>query len=503
MKKLIFVLLFLIVSADCCALFPQDRGYEEWLKKEKEKFEKYLSDEDKKFTDFLRKEWVQQGLSPADFPLDKPKPKIPPVYTPPQDKKPEIPVPDSNKEPEINKTPEPEIINPPLPDPPAVPIPETVSPPALNLSIYSESVDTDFFGSKFTLLFNPQLAISATGEMNKDIIADFWKSFSSSEHKGIIEQFLIEQKKLGLNGFGYARLIYQTASRRYKNPNERVLFTWFVLNKSGYIARVAYVKKNLFLILHSENQIYGVNFFEDNTTKKRYYLVPLEKGTPAVESVYIYKDDFPDAVKPVTFGFASFPVFTAKADAKKIRWHYRGKEYQITVQYNKQLTDFLEWYPQVDFAVYFSSGMSAAAGENLLKEMQPLLKGMKQTEAANFLLHFVQQATEYKTDDEQFKREKPMFAEESLRYNYSDCEDRSVLYAWLVKNLLGLEVIGLDYPEHIATAVKFNPPFEGDSVTYKGATYFICDPTYIGADIGICMKLYENVTPKIIETNSR
>ena len=41
-------------------------------------------------------------------------------------------------------------------------------------------------------------------------------------------------------------------------------------------------------------------------------------------------------------------------------------------------------------------------------------------------------------------------------YPYCDCEDRSVLYSYLVRNLLKLDVVLLDYPNHIATAVCFN-----------------------------------------------
>ena len=79
-------------------------------------------------------------------------------------------------------------------------------------------------------------------------------------------------------------------------------------------------------------------------------------------------------------------------------------------------------------------------------------------DAVNVLLRFVQTGFSYLTDSEQFGREKFMFPEETLSYPYSDCEDRSFLFAYLVSSLLGLDVIGLDYPGHVATAVKFSSP---------------------------------------------
>ena len=94
-----------------------------------------------------------------------------------------------------------------------------------------------------------------------------------------------------------------------------------------------------------------------------------------------------------------------------------------------------------------------------------------------------------------------MFANETLYYPYSDCEDRSLLYATLVKDLLGLDVVLLDYPEHIATAVKFNDDIEGDCVLINNEKYLICDPTYIGADIGICMPQYREIGAQVITVN--
>lgn len=60
------------------------------------------------------------------------------------------------------------------------------------------------------------------------------------------------------------------------------------------------------------------------------------------------------------------------------------------------------------------------------------------------------------TRKDQFGREKYFFAEETLFYPLSDCEDRAIFFAILIRNLLGLDVIGLDYPGHIATAVHFS-----------------------------------------------
>lgn len=122
-------------------------------------------------------------------------------------------------------------------------------------------------------------------------------------------------------------------------------------------------------------------------------------------------------------------------------------------------------------------------------------------EAANILLNFVQTAFEYKTDGEQFGYERPLFADETLYYPYCDCEDRSILYSILVRELLNLDVVFLEYPGHLATAVSFKEQIAGDHVVLDNKKYIICDPTYIGANIGDAMPQFKKVTAKIIKLN--
>jgi len=92
-----------------------------------------------------------------------------------------------------------------------------------------------------------------------------------------------------------------------------------------------------------------------------------------------------------------------------------------------------------------------------------------------------------------------LFPEETIYYPYADCENRAILFAWMVKNLTGLEVVGLDWPGHITAAVAFNDNIPGDYMNINGTRYTICDPTYINADIGMMMDNYRGVGVRVIE----
>jgi hypothetical protein len=64
---------------------------------------------------------------------------------------------------------------------------------------------------------------------------------------------------------------------------------------------------------------------------------------------------------------------------------------------------------------------------------------------------------------------------------------------------LGLKVVLIYYPGHLAAAVHFTQPgVTGDYVMVKGQRYVICDPTYIGAPVGATMPNMDNRQAKII-----
>ncbi|NJO01779.1 MAG: hypothetical protein HC880_08900 [Bacteroidia bacterium] len=155
-------------------------------------------------------------------------------------------------------------------------------------------------------------------------------------------------------------------------------------------------------------------------------------------------------------------------------------------------------YPLTDLDVFFNAPPTEGAASALRDALTPHLKDKTEKQAADFLLRFVQNAFAYQTDQDQFGREKTFFMEEVLYYPYADCEDRSVFYAYLVRELLGLEVVGLDYPGHVATAVHFTEPLNGDYLEWNGKKYLICDPTYLNAEVGQAMDIFRGQAAKVV-----
>jgi hypothetical protein len=165
---------------------------------------------------------------------------------------------------------------------------------------------------------------------------------------------------------------------------------------------------------------------------------------------------------------------------------------------NKSLIKFYDNYPPCELAVYFNTPISPALAVQLDAFFLPLFEGKNDSKKLAILLDYVQQAIVYKTDKEQFGKERYFFPDETLFYPGADCEDRSVLLARLIERYSKLDAIGLSYPMHVTMAVALTECDEGDFVSYKGKKFYHCDPTYLGALCGKAMDAVKYSTPEVV-----
>lgn len=102
-------------------------------------------------------------------------------------------------------------------------------------------------------------------------------------------------------------------------------------------------------------------------------------------------------------------------------------------------------------------------------------------EKANFILSFVQQFIENKTDVEMFNVfDKTIMPEETLFKGAGDCEDKSFLLAYLFRNLIfnKNDVILIVYNDHVNVGIKLkkNEAYK-DFVKYNNNKYILCETT--------------------------
>ncbi len=475
----------IILLLFCVQPTSAQEDYEKWLKQHEQAFQQFKEERDRKFVAFLKKEWQNMQLRDGLERYEQPKPVVIPEAerVPPRDVRP----PDSKIIRDI-----------PVPDYVPVDLPDLDTTPDL---VPGKTEEIEYFDMPLKVTVDDGFYSGFDGAVDNEGIGAHWQRLSNLKYEPLLMQVQFLKEQMELNDWGYGRLLHAIATQLYpKSKNDRNLFLWFMLSKSGYAARIGYHDGLVFLLLPSENTIYGQRFFNIDGT--RYYLLSFDDSPATVQSLFTYDGDYPGATAPFGLGVRNLPLLAERTSQRQVAFRYGGKMFEFDVQYNRSLVSFFEHYPLTDMPVYFGAPISAAASRSLVAGLKPIIKGKTELEAVNILLRFVQTAFPYKTDGDQFGREKYLFAEETLFYPYSDCEDRSVLFAYLVHQLLGLDVIGLNYPGHIATAVAFSSPVDGEHLVHGNRNFVICDPTYINATAGMTMPAVAQVRPEVIELGS-
>lgn len=355
-----------------------------------------------------------------------------------------------------------------------------------------KTLSFNFYGADIQISYDSRLNTTAITKTTPEAISDYWNILSQTNYNHLTSQLDAIKTRLNLNDWGYYQLVESFSGELYpKSPSMKNLVSWFVLTRSRYKVRIGFSENRLYLLIPSMQTLYGKAYLETGGT--RYYLM---EQTSA--EVFTYKGDFPEAdIIPdlIIYSPLNLPPDNAM---KVIRFEHQGQKHQFEVPYNKNLMKFLDQVPLTEATVYFHSAVWGGSKDAFREALLPLLQGKSGHEAVSLLLALVQQAFEYKTDQEQFGYEKFMFADELLYYRFSDCEDRSALFLWLVRELTGLGTIGLAFDGHMAAAVCLGEEAAGQSVSFNGCQYLVADPTVVNAPPGMLLPAAVGQKPEII-----
>lgn len=534
----------LVIAAMLVAAIPvsaQD-SYREYVKSYLSGLRKFKNERDSAFTEMLKQEWVHYNASKGTEPQRKPEPPEPYVIdgntTPVDDN---IPVAEPDTEPvvtpsvpEPDKLPVPAVPDPvtrpqqpvvpapepaptpsvPVPEPaPSVPVPDTPAAPVIPdpeptptpaptptpvpddsdkgiTSIGQGNCQVNFYGVKVRIPMASDMKFTLSRIKEKDV-SGAWEKLCSADYSSTVKALASVKSGLKLNDYMFLQLAYQTGGAYYgSGSNEATLFTMFVMVQSGYKVKVANINNRLTLMYATVNQVYDVNFLTMDDAN--FYVF----DRPSADSMTLstYKGNFSNDLRPISFGFTEAPLLPASYTRNKS--HVCGN-LTLDARMNANMMALYDVMPQVDYSVYKNAPVSKEMRRDALEPLRESIKGMGELEAANFLLSFVQHGFKYKTDRDQFGRERPLFPDESLYYPYNDCEDRSMVFALWVKELLGLDVVILEYPNHAATAVCFSTDVKGSHVMYGGRKYVVCDPTCINAKVGVTMTQFRTTSPTV------
>jgi len=382
------------------------------------------------------------------------------------------------------------------PVPPKLPDRPNPKLPEIPLNTPLTGVKQTFFGTPIVLnrLVSSIPALSGISEKE---VAAYWDALSKLPYADWISKVVQLKSALKLNDWGMYLLISNVFKANFpgSGSNEEVIFTVFTLNQLGYRAKIGRAQLELVPLIAFSGNVFNTSFFTYGNERNVRYSV-INTGHKKLPSVQTYSTDYAGATRLMDMSMENNPALAVSDETKILKDMTRSYE----LNYNRNLIDLYATYPCVDFSVYATAALDEIFLQSVKKQLQPITSSLSQEDAVNALLHFVQFAFSYKTDDEQFGYERWFFAEETLTSSFSDCEDRSILFTQLVRHLLGMKVVLLHYSDrHLATAVKFdNPATTGDYLMVDGQKYSFCDPTYIGASLGMSMPVLRTIPVEVI-----
>lgn len=332
-------------------------------------------------------------------------------------------------------------------------------------------------------------------------IAELWEYFTNSPQiRRVYDDCWEIRRVYNLGDWAFLELAHLVSETICDNSNERVLLTAYLLVQSGFDVKIGRRQGELHLFFSSENEIYN----------RRYFVIDNIRYYPYINSSEIDEMEICNTPRQLSHQFSLAITQEQKFNSEQLlsRIVKINDSFSLKLHVNQNLLDFYSSYPtsriagndMTRWAIYAQTPLDVATREELYAQLTSLISGKNELEAANMLLNFVQTGFVYKYDEEVWGRDRAFFAEESLAYPYCDCEDRSILFSHLMRDLLGLDVALVYSPGHLFTAVRFTDNVEGAYISIGEDKYVVCEPTCTnGAPVGWISAESENSDVKVIK----
>ena len=339
-------------------------------------------------------------------------------------------------------------------------------------------------------------------DVSSNTVADAIKTvFPGQQFENMLYDCLQERKRHEFSDWAYYQMLQALTSQFYgKDSNEGVLVQAFLYSQSGYKMRLAHTNDRLYMLAATRHFIFNKQFFV--LDGENYFLL----SDDTIGQLGICEASFPKE-SSLSLQITASQLFADNPTVQRtITSRYNG-DFSFTITSNKNYLDFYQTYPSstvnsnfmTRWAMYANTPLESGIKDQLYPPMKAKLQGLSQKDALQQLLWWMHGEIDlegkiqnadcflYNYDESVWGYDRNFFGEETLFYPYCDCEDRSILLSHLVRDLLNLDVVLIHYPGHLAMAVNFTEPVQGDYVTVEGRKFTVCDPTYVGGSVGETM----------------
>lgn len=359
----------------------------------------------------------------------------------------------------------------------------------------------DFYGNTCKVRM-PEIANINVADCSPQSISTGWEQLCSQEMNNTIRDCLETRIRYSFCDWAYLLFLDKLTNSFCTSQNGATLLMAFLYCQSGYQMRLAVDEGNLVMLYGSKHEIFdkgyfslnGINFYPYGKSSNAISIcnAPFEGETPM--SLLIPTEQMLGGNLSVSRDIRSehYPDLIVKSSVPE----------NLVKFYNQYPTSALDGNPMTRWTMYANTPLAQRTKDTIYPSIKKFINGVSFEDAANMLLNWVQTGFVYEYDDKVWGHDRAFFAEETLYYPYADCEDRSILFSRLVRDILGLDVALIYYPGHLATAVCFNEDVYGDAIIINDRKFIVCDPTYIGAPVGVQMPGLEYDKTQAINASS-
>lgn len=352
-------------------------------------------------------------------------------------------------------------------------------------------LQSTFYGSKVSVRFDKKDRIYLQSK-DPSGIQTLWEKLSDISYTNLLYDFNEIRTRLDLCDWATLKLAQNISEMVYGNvdSNESVVLQSYLLSQCGLLTSFLSDKNGqLHLLIAADKQLddypeYNIDGFGMYQIDKKEIIASL-----------IPHNSF-DGLVPFRMALSRPGLLTDKP-------HKTDKG--ATVNYNdiSFYSDYPVFYDEKDplsmYCYVASVSLSAEAQNTLYPYLKSKMTGYDEVESVQLLLIYFHQIFGYEVDEKVWGADRRFFPEETLYYEFSDCEDNAILFSRIVRDLLGLKTVLVYMPGHMCAAVKFSEDIPGDAEVVKGERYLICDPTFFDSSVGQGMQRWKESKTTVIE----
>jgi hypothetical protein len=334
----------------------------------------------------------------------------------------------------------------------------------------------DLYGHKVSINFQKPVRQVAQ-PLQQSAIQHYLAQVSANSLADLLTQMDAVSQKFGMDDMAYLLFAQKVSQKIYADFFEQNLFKYQLLKHKGYRVILGYSEDYLTVYANLDFKVHNVAFVEH--AGFTYTDLSFAQHLETCEEQLF---ELPQNGRAVTMNESRPPFFEALSRPYSVHFEYEGMSYHFQGLLNQSLVQYYRELPAIEFGqVYLNYQMSGLSKGSLVNALKQATKHMFPSKQIDFLLQFAQTAFPYKKDFDAIGIEKFAFPEEVLANQYADCEDKSVLFAYLAKEVLDLPSVALIYyvDNHLNVGVAFNHKSAYNFI-YNNQKYLVCEPSGLG-----------------------